>query len=103
MDAEPLTPEQEIERAQSHIVNWGKQTIIFAMNTRANDLRKSTDDPEHIRFVEREAHRLVERFWTESYNEAPKPARIHEVSMPFLKRTFDWVTGHLAGYQLSGG
>ena len=63
-----------MQEPEQKVADWGKQTIIFAMNTRALDLGKSTDDPNHINTVAREADQLAGQFWEESFNEAPKPA-----------------------------
>ena len=84
------------EEVQQKIANWAKQTIVFAMNTRAIDLGKSTDDPEHIRFVGGEAHRLVEQWLKEVWDEAQKPAEMHKLVMPFVRKTLYWAKDHLS-------
>jgi len=84
------------EEIQQKVAGWAKQTVVFAMNVRAIDLGKLHSDPEHLRFVEREAHRLVEQWLKDSWADAPKPAQLHELVMPFVSTTLHWVREHLS-------
>lgn len=71
---------------------------MFAMSLRAIDVGKPLDDPERGRAATAEAMRISQELWESVYNAAAErrdPVRIEHVTMPFVRKVFDWVADHL--------
>jgi len=92
----------------AEIIKWAEQTVVFAMNIRAADLGKSTDDDAHMRFAAGEARRLVQQWWKDAWpttpgrrrkasrDEAPQPIETQKLVMVLVRKTLYWSRDHLS-------
>ena len=78
------------------LVQWGSQTVAYAMSKHAAAIGRPFDGPEKVRLAWEEAMALIGEMWLEA-GAGLEPADQDEVTRRFAERVLDWTVGHLAG------
>jgi hypothetical protein len=76
------------------IVNWGGQTIAFAMSLHAMSKGKSLDDPTRAQAANAEALKIREELWAAADAECAQPVQLPDMTMRFARKVLDWASEH---------
>lgn len=83
--------------ALKQLVNWGGQTIAFAMSLHAISQGKPIDGASRAIAANSEARKIREELWAASHAECKEPVALSEMTMRFSRRVLDWAADHRQG------
>lgn len=85
---------QALNQLKKEIGGWGNQTILFAMNIRAEETGKLKDDSNYMKAMVDESRKVAVELWNKTLSECSKPVKPGEFTGLFARNVLDWCANH---------